>query len=175
VPPTQTDWELIQSDPQLSPQLSDYSAAVATSPELVDLINGENVVTVFVPTDDAVRQVPNWDAIVADPIALETFVRSHIVPGAVTAEQLFTGTEPYELTMLGGQKVIVDPIAKTINGASIVTSDTPATNGIVHTIDQLFSVPPPSTTTPSTTAPSTTAPSTTAPPTVGPTSTAPAG
>jgi uncharacterized surface protein with fasciclin (FAS1) repeats len=160
VPPTQTDWELIQSDPRLTA----YSTAVATSPELVDLINGENVVTVFVPTDDAVRQDQNWDAIVADPIALESFVRSHIVPGAVTREQLFTGTEPYELTMLGGQKVIVDPVAKTINGASIVTPDTPATNGIVHTIDQLFSVP-------EVTPPTTVAPA----PAAGPVSTAPAG
>jgi uncharacterized surface protein with fasciclin (FAS1) repeats len=58
------------------------------------------------------------------------------------------------LTTLGGQTVFVDPAAQTINGASIVTADTPGTNGIVHTIDQLFVIPevsPTTTSTPATT------------------------
>jgi hypothetical protein len=42
-PPTQTGWELIQSDPQLS----DYTAAIETRPDLVELINGTEVVTVL--------------------------------------------------------------------------------------------------------------------------------
>ena len=57
--------------------------------------------TVFVPTNAAIAQVANWDDIVADDAAFDSFVRSHLISGAVTAEQLFTGTEPYELTDAG--------------------------------------------------------------------------
>ena len=96
VPPTQTDWELIQTDPQLS----DYTAGFAERPELVELVDGSNVVTVFTPTNAATAQIANWDDIVADDAAFDSFVRSHLISGAVTAEQLFTGTEPYELTTL---------------------------------------------------------------------------
>ena len=113
MPPTQTDWELIQRDPQLS----DYTSAVATDPQLVELINGDNVITVFAPTNSAIAQVPNWDAIVADPAALDSFVRSHAVAGALTVDQLFAGTTPTELTTLNGETLMVDPVQRTINGA----------------------------------------------------------
>jgi uncharacterized surface protein with fasciclin (FAS1) repeats len=137
VPPTQTNWELIQSDPQLS----DYASAVATDPVLVDLINGNDLITVFAPTNSAVAQMPSWDAIVADPAALDNFVKSHAVPGALTIEQLFAGTTPRQLTTLSGEMLIVDPLQQTVNGARIVTPDTPATNGVVQTIDRLLVVP----------------------------------
>ena len=68
-------------------------------------------------------------------------MRSHLITGAVTADQLFTGTEPRQVATLSGEMVTIDPVAQTINGASIVTADTPATNGLVHTIDRLFIVP----------------------------------
>ena len=156
MPPTQTDWELIQADPQLS----DYSAAVGTNPELIELINGDDDVTVFVPTNAALALVPNWDEIVADPGALDEFVRSHIIAGAVTVEELFAGDVPRQLATLGGQTVFVDPVARTINGASIVSADTPGTNGIVHTISQPFIIPTPTTTTTTTTTTATTTTST---------------
>ena len=143
---------MIQSDPQLS----DYASAVATNPDLVDLINGDDVITVFVPTNSAIDQVPNWDAIVADPVALDRFVRSHAGPGALTIDQLFTGTTPRQLTTLSGEMLTVDPVQQTINGARIVTPDTPATNGVVQTIDRLLIVPEPTPTT-TTVAPTTVA------------------
>jgi uncharacterized surface protein with fasciclin (FAS1) repeats len=120
---------------------------VATNPDLVDLINGDDVITVFVPTNSAIDQVPNWDAIVADPVALDRFVRSHAVPGALTIDQLFTGTTPRQLTTLSGEMLTVDPVQQTINGARIVTPDTPATNGVVQTVDRLLIVPEPTPTT----------------------------
>jgi uncharacterized surface protein with fasciclin (FAS1) repeats len=126
---------------QEDPQLSDYTAGFVDRPELVELINSDDVVTVFVPTNEAIALVPNWDEIVADDEAFDSFVRSHLITGAVTADQLFTGTEPRQVATLSGQLVTIDPVARTINGASIVTADTPATNGLVHTIDQLFIVP----------------------------------
>jgi uncharacterized surface protein with fasciclin (FAS1) repeats len=147
VPPTQTDWELIQSDPQLS----DYASAVATDPQLVELINGVDPVTVFAPNNSAIAQVPNWDAIVADAAALDSFVRSHAVAGALTVDQLFAGTAPTELRTLSGEVLTVDPVQRTINGANVVTPDTPATNGIVQTIDRVLVVPTVTTTTTSTT------------------------
>jgi uncharacterized surface protein with fasciclin (FAS1) repeats len=125
---------------------------------LVELINGDAVVTVFVPTNSAIALVPTWDEIVADPAAFDEFVRTHIVSGALTAEQLFAGDVPSELRTLSGQTVFVDPAAETINGASIVTADDAATNGIVHTIDQPFLIPTVAPTTTSTATTSTTTP-----------------
>jgi uncharacterized surface protein with fasciclin (FAS1) repeats len=134
---------------RLDPELSDYADAVGGTPELVELIdNPQQVVTVFVPTNEAIALVPNWDQIAADPVALEEFVRSHLVDGPRTIEDLFVGTAPYELPTLSGDPVTVDPQARTINGARIVTPDVRGTNGIVHTIDRLFVVP---TVTPTTT------------------------
>jgi uncharacterized surface protein with fasciclin (FAS1) repeats len=145
---------LIESDPQLS----DYASAVATDPVLVELIDGTDVITVFAPTNSAIAQVPNWDAIVADPVALDRFVKSHAIPGALTVEQLFAGTTPTQLTALSGDILTVDPVQQTINGARIVTPDTPATNGVVQTVDRLFIVPEPTPTTTTAAAAPTTAP-----------------
>ena len=101
---------------QTDPQLSDYTAGFAERPELVELVDGSNVVTVFAPTNAATAQVANWDDIVADDAAFDSFVRSHLISGAVTAEQLFTGTEPYELTTLGGDTITVDPATRRSTG-----------------------------------------------------------
>ena len=107
----------------------------------------------FAPTNAAIAQVANWDEIVADDDAFDSFVRSHLISGALTAADLFTGTEPYELPTLSGETIEVDPVNQTINGATIVTADTQGTNGIVQTIDALLVVPTPA---PATTAATTT-------------------
>jgi uncharacterized surface protein with fasciclin (FAS1) repeats len=125
----------------VDPEVSDYAAAIATRPELVELINSDDLVTVFVPTNRALDDVQNWEQIVADEAAFDSFVRSHLITGALTAEQIFAGTQPRQLPTLSGEMVTVDPVARTINGVRIVTADTPATNGVVHTIDGLFVVP----------------------------------
>ena len=57
--------------------------------------------------------------------------------------------------------MFVDPAAETINGASIVAADDAATNGIVHTINQLFVIPTVTPSTTSTTTPGTTTSTTT--------------
>ena len=88
LPPTQTEWELIQVDPEVS----DYAAAIATRPELVELINSDDLVTAFVPTNTALDDVPDWEQIVADEAAFDSLVRSHLITGALTAEQIFAGT-----------------------------------------------------------------------------------
>ena len=61
----------------MDPQVSDYAEAIETRPELVELINSDDLVTVFVPTNTALADVQNWDAIVADEAAFDSFVRSH--------------------------------------------------------------------------------------------------
>ena len=135
MPPTQTDWELIQEDPQLS----DYAAAVGTRPELVQLINGDDVVTVFVPTNAAVAHASPTGTRSSLTQLPSTSSSGHTsLPAPSPPSELFAGDVPSQLRTLSGQTVFVDPAARTINGASIVTADTPGTNGIVHTIDQLF-------------------------------------
>ena len=102
------------------------------------------MVTVFVPTNAAIALVPNWDEIVADDDAFDSFVRSHLITGAFTADRaLHRHRALCQLPTLSGETIEVDPVAQTINGATIVTADTPGTNGIVHTIDALLVVPDP--------------------------------
>jgi hypothetical protein len=68
-------------------------------------------------------------------------VRSHAVAGALTVDRLFAGTTPTPLTTLSGETLTVDSVQRTINGAHVITPDTGANNGVVHTIDRLLVIP----------------------------------
>jgi uncharacterized surface protein with fasciclin (FAS1) repeats len=102
------------------------------------LINSQNVVTVFVPTNQALSLIPNWDQIAADDAAMNSFVRSHIVTGGLTAEDIFAESQ---LTTINDERLVIDPAAETINDAHIVTANQQATNGYFHTIDRALVVP----------------------------------
>jgi uncharacterized surface protein with fasciclin (FAS1) repeats len=115
------------------PQLSQFAGAVSSSPELVASLDAAGgVQTVFVPTNGALAGSPDWPAIASDPAALAEFVRGHVVNGAYTVDDLFGSGG--SITNTNGDVLVIDPGTGTVNGASIVVGDQPATNGYVHPV-----------------------------------------
>lgn len=99
--------------------------------------------TVFAPTDDAFGRLPGArrDSLMRDPAALETLVRNHLVEGRLTAQETRRGARG--MSFLGGSAIKVDTAGTytRINGAQVIKPDMPASNGIIHAIDQVW-VPP---------------------------------
>lgn len=130
------------------------TTAIESRPDLVLLLNGDAPVTALLPTNAAIAAVPNWADVAADDVAFTEFLRGHIVSGELTSVQVL---ETFELTTIGGQTLVIDRLAGTINGARFVTVDAHGTNGYVHTVDApLVTVEATTTTTTATTATTTT-------------------
>jgi uncharacterized surface protein with fasciclin (FAS1) repeats len=107
---------------------------------LVDALKSEGPLTVFAPTDDAFAALPEGtlEALLQDTDALTAILTYHVVPGAVTAEQVVTlsnaatlnGAE-VTITVTGEGGVMVD-------NANVIVTDIEATNGIIHVIDAVI-------------------------------------
>jgi uncharacterized surface protein with fasciclin (FAS1) repeats len=144
--PTESLWQLVQADPQLSTIVG----AIQSRPELVallsgtDPVTGTNPITLFLPTNTALTALPEWTAIAADDERFEAFLLSHAVAGSLNSTQVLA---QFELTTLSNERLVIDRLAGTINGAMFVTVDAQATNGYVHTVDDALIVPPPTPTT----------------------------
>jgi len=132
--PTLTAWELVQADPSLRM----VTAAIEDRPDLVLLLSGNDPLTLLLPTDTALADIPRWAEIAADDATFAEFLRGHIVAGELTGEQVIGA---FELTTLSDEKLLIDRLAGTINGARFVTVDDAATNGYLHTVDGALVIP----------------------------------
>ena len=63
--------------------------------------------TALVPTNQPIAALPDGSAILADPVAFESFLRSHTVSGSLTNAQIFA--QP-RLTTLNGDVLTIDPV-----------------------------------------------------------------
>jgi uncharacterized surface protein with fasciclin (FAS1) repeats len=108
---------------------------------LVETLQGEGPFTVFAPTDEAFANLPegtveellkpeNRDKL----IAILTY---HVVPGKLMAKDV-VATE--NATTVEGSDVTfsVTHGKAMIDGANIVTTDIPASNGVIHVIDAVI-------------------------------------
>ena len=138
---------------QNNPNLTFLTAAVkrigTSNPTLLATLNTEtsaNPVTVFAPNDAAFQSAGYKDITAINSANLQTLTNTllyHVVPGVTFSNQLQTG--PIN-TLLSGNKVAVTATANqiTIKGnknatpALIKQADVPATNGVVHVIDQVL-------------------------------------
>ena len=110
---------------------------------LVETLQGEGPYTVFAPTDEAFAALPagTLEGLLADKEALKSVLLYHVVPGAVTADQV--------VGLTSADSVEGSPIAISVkdgmvylNGrAKVVTPDVMASNGVIHVIDQVI-LPP---------------------------------
>lgn len=105
-----------------------------------ELLVGENLVTVFAPTDDAFAKLPagRLDALMGDHDELVKFVRYHIMAGRLTGRELVDLSR--QKTMSGAEvdvsaTNIGTPDRVMIDQATIVMPDLKATNGVIHVID----------------------------------------
>jgi uncharacterized surface protein with fasciclin (FAS1) repeats len=116
-------------------------AAVAAA-DLVDVLKSD-IFTVFAPTDAAFAALPEGalDFLLANPMLLGEVLLFHTVAGKTLSSALEDGM--VISPMLDGESLtvaIADGVV-TINGATVVTPDVEALNGVVHVIDAVM-LPP---------------------------------
>ena len=99
-------------------------------------LSGDGPFTVFAPTDAAFAKLPagTVQALLADKAKLAAILTYHVVPGKMMADKV---VETSWLTTVNGQSLLVRAAGDsvTIDGASIVTTDIDASNGVIHVID----------------------------------------
>ena len=117
-------------------------AALAQA-ELVSTLEGPGPFTVFAPTDDA------FAAAGIDLVALDTpegketltdILLHHVYSGSVPASAV---TDGMMAEMFNGDKVAFtnDGTTVTVGGATVITADVIASNGIIHVIDKVLMPP----------------------------------
>ncbi|WP_231956476.1 fasciclin domain-containing protein [Posidoniimonas polymericola] len=108
---------------------------------LVEALKGKGPFTVFAPTDDAFKKLP--EGTVAELLKpenkekLTAILTYHVVEGKVTAEQV---TKLKQAKTLNGK--MVDIAVKDgnvmINGSKVVKADIMCSNGVIHVIDSVL-------------------------------------
>jgi uncharacterized surface protein with fasciclin (FAS1) repeats len=114
--------------------------AAAEAADLVEALKGEGPLTVFAPTDEAFAALPEGtvEALLNDIDALTAILTYHVVPGAVTSDQVvkLSSVETLNgasltITLTGDGKVKID-------NALVTVTDIKATNGVIHVIDAVM-------------------------------------
>lgn len=128
--------EILSENEQFSTLVAAVSAA-----GLVDTLEGDGPFTVFAPTNAAFAALPagtvenllrpeNKDQL----IKILTY---HVVPGAVTSDQL--AGQRMDVATVEGQTVRVNGIdGVRVNNARVTQADIIASNGVIHRIDRVL-------------------------------------
>nr|XP_027225410.1 transforming growth factor-beta-induced protein ig-h3-like isoform X2 [Penaeus vannamei] len=109
---------------------------------LADTVSNGGPFTVFAPTNEAFQALdPELvKALLADPERLKDVLLYHVVPGAVLSSDLSDGL--VATTAQGGDlRVNVNGNAVTINDVDVTRADIPASNGVIHVLNQVL-LPP---------------------------------
>lgn len=110
-------------------------AAAVIEADLVDALRGAGPFTVFAPTDEAFSAIGITPANVSTVAGLQGILLYHVVSGQVMSGDLSTG----EVESLSGKFLSIDASALTVDNAGIVSPfDFKATNGVIHTIDEVL-------------------------------------
>lgn len=121
-------------------QLSTFNRLVEQA-GLTEALRGTGPLTVFAPTDEAFKAVPEktMQALAADPAQLKAVLSFHVVTARLTAADV----KPGNIKSLNGANLAV---AKSgdfviVEEAVVQQADILATNGVAHTIDRVL-IPP---------------------------------
>lgn len=115
--------------------------ALAALVEQVDVteIVGDGEFTLFAPNDQAFLAVPPATAagLAADPQRVDELVRNHVVKQRITADELAGRSS---ITTESGESLAVADSGGelTVGGATVVTPDIDAGNGVVHVVDKVL-------------------------------------
>ncbi len=120
---------------------SDFSTLVSvlTQAGLVETLSGEGPFTVFAPTNDAFKKIPEstLKEILADKNRLTSILTYHVVPGKVMAKDVMN--LKFAKTVQGSQLSIeVKNGIVMVDEAKVVTPDIEARNGVIHIIDTVL-------------------------------------
>ncbi|MEO0703114.1 MAG: fasciclin domain-containing protein [Pseudomonadota bacterium] len=121
----------------------DFSTLVAavTAAGLVETLKGDGPFTVFAPTNAAFAKLPagTVESLLepANRDQLVSILTYHVVPGAVTSDQL-AGQRLNVATVQGDTVHIDGTNGVTVEDATVTSADILATNGVIHAIDSVL-------------------------------------
>jgi uncharacterized surface protein with fasciclin (FAS1) repeats len=130
-------------------QAGDFTTLVAAveSAGLVETLSGSGPFTVFAPTDEAFATALDGlgltaEELLADTATLTDILTYHVIPGEVPSSVVVTMDGQSATTVNGADVAIsVDDEAVMVNEATVVATDVPASNGVIHVIDSVL-LPP---------------------------------
>jgi uncharacterized surface protein with fasciclin (FAS1) repeats len=131
--------EIAQGNPDLSTLVKAVTAA-----ELAETLSGKGPFTVFAPTNKAFEALPagTLDTLLADPKgALADILKLHVLSGAVDSKAAIAAAGGNVDTLGGPVSVELDGDKLIVGGATVITADVKASNGIVHVIDAVITKP----------------------------------
>ena len=118
--------------------------AAIQAAELAETLKGPGPFTVFAPTDEAFKKLPEGTVEeLLKPEAkekLRAILKFHVVPGKVMAADV----QPMEAETLQGAKANVEVAedgSVKFAGANVTQTDIQATNGVIHVIDAVVMPP----------------------------------
>jgi len=122
-----------------SESFSTLAAAIEAAGLTDTLADSSSSFTVFAPTDEAFSQLPEGtlDYLLQpeNQEVLQQVLSYHVLPDAVESSEISSG----EVESLdGGLVTEVSDEGVTINNASVITPDIPASNGVIHGINRVL-------------------------------------
>lgn len=137
---TQNIVQIASSNPDFSTLVAAVKAA-----GLVDTLSGAGPFTVFAPTNEAFGALPagTLDSLLKpeNKAALQGILTYHVVAGSVYAKDVMPGMvttvngAKFTVSVEGGSVYLIDGKG---NKAKIVTTDIPASNGVIHVINAVL-------------------------------------
>ncbi len=117
-------------------------ATALTEAGLVDALKGDGPFTVFAPTDEAFKNLPDGalEGLLKDKEGLKNVLLYHVVSGKVSSKEV---VDLNQATTLNGSdlKIKTEDGKVMINDANVTGADVMASNGIIHVIDKVL-LPP---------------------------------
>lgn len=114
---------------------------LATAADLAGVLKSAGPFTVFAPTDEAFAKLDKAlvDKLKADKAMLQMVLKHHVLSGKILAKDVQSG---FPKTVAGlSLPVQVAGGKVTVGGATVVTADVEASNGVIHVIDAVI-LPP---------------------------------
>ena len=121
-------------------QFSTLVAAVGAA-DLADTLKGDGPFTIFAPTNAAFAALPAGTVenllLPENKDTLVSILTYHVVPGAVTSDQL--AGQRLDVETVQGQTVHINATnGVRVNNATVTQADITGSNGVIHRIDRVL-------------------------------------
>lgn len=116
-------------------------ATALKAADLVEVLKGEGPFTVFAPTDEAFKKLPEGalDSLIKDKAKLKAVLTYHVVKGKVKAADV---VKLKSAKTVEGDPVTIDAAhGVKINDSNVTKADIDCSNGVIHVIDAVL-LPP---------------------------------
>jgi uncharacterized surface protein with fasciclin (FAS1) repeats len=130
VPVNGSVWDIIATNDDLS-----RARELVEIAGLADALAATDPLTVFVPTNEAIDAYEATGADLTDPGVVGSLLFAHSAPERLDAAAVLASTE---IATIGNDPLVVDGVARTINGANLVLVDIEGVNGFIHLVDRVL-------------------------------------